>query len=189
MLRVSFLRISFLRVSFLRVVMLGVVFSMVALLVVLMAPPVAAQEAPEATDVTSADIQKFINALPRDRVSDRAIRVVEVTGDYRVGVYGVFRPQEFPGGANLHPVNTTEIYYMVEGVATLVTGGTLIDSAPASTGSSIRGSGIEGGVSRRVTKGDVIIIPGHTPHWFSELETDIEYLIIRTDPDKRLPLR
>jgi hypothetical protein len=46
------------------------------------------------------------NALPRDRVSDRPIRVVEVTGDYWVGVYGVFRPQDFPGGANLHEVNT-----------------------------------------------------------------------------------
>ena len=67
--------------------------------------------------------------------------------------------------------------------------GTLTDSTPAPTGSSLRGSGIEGGVSRRVTKGDVIIIPGHTPHWFSELETDIEYLIFRTDPDNRLPLR
>ena len=119
-----------LRVAFLRVIMLRAVFSMVALIVVLMVPPVAAQEAPQATDVTSAEIQKFINALPRDRVSDRAIRTVEVTGDYRVGVYGVFRPEEFPGGANLHPVNTTEIYYMLEGVATLVTGGTLIDSAP-----------------------------------------------------------
>jgi mannose-6-phosphate isomerase-like protein (cupin superfamily) len=178
-----------LRVAFLRVVMLRAVFSMVALFVVLMAPPVAAQEAPQATDVTSAEIQKFINALPRDRVSDRAIRTVEVTGDYRVGVYGVFRPEEFPGGANLHPVNTTEIYYMLEGVATLVTGGTLMDSTPAPAGTSIRGSGIEGGVSRRVTKGDVIIIPGHTPHWFSELETDIEYLIFRPDPDNRLPLR
>ena len=178
-----------LRVAFLRVAMLRAVFSMVALFVVLMAPPVAAQEAPQATDVTSAEIQKFINALPRDRVSDRSIRAVEVTGDYRIGVYGVFRPEEFPGSANLHQVNTTEIYYMVEGVATLVTGGTLTDPTDAPSGTGIRGSGIEGGVSRRVTKGDVIIIPGHTPHWFSELETDIEYLIIRTDPDNRIPLR
>ena len=173
----------------LRFVLPRVFLAMLATLVVLAAPPVAGQESPQATDITSAEIQKFINALPRDAVSDRPIRTVEVTGGYRVGVYGVFRPQEFPGGANLHPVNTTEIYYMVEGVATLVTGGTLIDSAPAPTGSSIRGSGIEGGVSRRITKGDVIVIPGHTPHWFSELETDIEYLIIRTDPDNRLPLR
>ena len=172
-----------------RVVFQRASFAMLAMLVILTAPPLAAQESPQATDVTSAQIQKFINALPRDRVSDRAIRTVEVIGDYRVGVYGVFRPREFPGGANLHPVNTTEIYYMIEGVATLVTGGSLIDSTPAPTGSSLRGSGIEGGVSRRVTKGDVIIIPGHTPHWFSELETDVEYLIFRPDPDNRIPLR
>ena len=44
-------------------------------------------------------------------------------------------------------------------------------------------------MSRRITKGDVVIIPGHTPHWWSELETDIEYLIFRPDPDNRLPLR
>ncbi|MEE8130793.1 MAG: hypothetical protein V3T48_10910, partial [Vicinamibacterales bacterium] len=100
-----------------------------AMLVVLMAAPVAAQETPQATDVTSADIQTFINALPRDRVSDRPIRVVEVTGDYRVGVYGVFRPKDFLGGANLHQVNTTEIYYMLEGTATLVTGGTMVSTA------------------------------------------------------------
>ncbi|MCH7749203.1 MAG: hypothetical protein IH939_14030 [Acidobacteria bacterium] len=162
---------------------------LLALLVALLATPALAQEAPQATDVTSADIQAFINALPRDRVSDRPIRVVEVTGDYRVGVYGVFRPKDFPGGANLHQVNTTEIYYMVEGVATLVTGGTLTDSTPAPSGTSIRGSGIEGGVSRRITKGDVVIIPGHTPHWWSELETDIEYLIFRSDPENRLPLK
>ena len=160
-----------------------------AMLVVLMPAPVAAQEPPQATDVTSWDIQTFINALPRDRVSDRPIRVVEVTGDYRVGVYGVFRPKDFLGGANLHQVNTTEIYYMVAGVATLVTGGTLTDLTPAPSGTSLRGSGIEGGVSRRITKGDVVIIPGYTPHWWSELETDIEYLIFRPDPDNRLPLR
>ena len=164
-------------------------YVIVALLTILLSTPLLAQDAPQATDVTSADIQKFINALPRDRVSDQPIRVVEVTGDYRVGVYGVFRPQDFPGDANLHEVNTTEIYYMVEGVATLVTGGTLTQPHPAPSGTSLRGSGIDGGVSRRVTKGDVVIIPGHTPHWWSNLETDIEYLIFRPDPDNRLSLK
>ena len=61
------------------------------------ATPVAAQTPapatpPVATDVTAADIRAFIDALPRDRVSDRPIRVVDVTGDYRVGVYAVYRP-------------------------------------------------------------------------------------------------
>ena len=58
----------------------------VPLLLLLVASLATAQDDPVATDVTSADIQKFINELPRDRVSDRPIRVVDVTDDYRVGV-------------------------------------------------------------------------------------------------------
>ena len=142
---------------------------------------------PIATDVTSEDITKFIDNLPRDRVSDRPIKSVEVTGDYRIGVYGVFRPKEFPGGSNLHQVNTTEIYYMLSGYATLVTGGTVTEARQENE-NWVRGTAIENGVSRRVVPGDVIVIPGHTPHWFSELETDLSYLIFRPDPDNRIPL-
>lgn len=142
---------------------------------------------PLATDVTAEEIAKFIDALPRDRVSDRPIKNVEVTGDYRVGVYGVFRPQEFPGGSNLHQVNTTEIYYILSGYATLVTGGEMTEARQENS-TWVRGEAIVNGVSRRVSPGDVIIIPGHTPHWFSELETDLSYLIFRPDPDNRIPL-
>lgn len=143
---------------------------------------------PVATDITATAIRQFIDALPRDRVSDNPIRGVEVTGDYRVGVYGVYRPKELPGGSNLHQVNTTEIYYMLSGYATLVTGGTMTE-ARQENANWVRGAAIEGGVSRRVGPGDVIIIPGHTPHWFSEMETDLEYLIFRPDPDNRIPLK
>ena len=142
---------------------------------------------PIATDVTAEEITKFIDALPRDRVSDRPIKNVEVTGDYRVGVYGVFRPKEFPGGSNLHQVNTTEIYYILSGYATLVTGGVMTEAVQQNE-NWVRGTAIEEGVSRRVQSGDVIIIPGHTPHWFSALETDLSYLIFRPDPDNRIPL-
>lgn len=145
---------------------------------------------PIATDVTAADIRTFLDALPRDAVSDLPIRVVDVTGDYRVGVFGVFRPKEVGGDANLHRVDTTEIYYMLAGTATLVTGGTMVDPVDSPTNpTSQRAPRIDGGVTRRVVPGDVIIIPGHTPHWWSELETDIEYLIFRPDPDNRLRLR
>lgn len=173
----------------------SVALALAAMLAAGAASPSGAQtpspaEPPEATDVTAADIRTFLDALPRDRVSDLPIRVVEVTGDYRVGVYGVYRPQDLPGDANLHRVNTTEIYYMLAGTATLVTGGTMVDPYEPSPGStSLRAPRVEGGVSRRVVPGDVVIIPGHTPHWWSELESDIEYLIFRPDPDNRLGLR
>ena len=142
---------------------------------------------PFATDLSAEEVTKFIDALPKDRVSDRPIKTVEVTGDYRIGVYGVFRPKAFAGGSNLHQVNTTEIYYMLSGYATLVTGGTMTE-AKQENPTWVRGTAIEGGVTRRVGPGDIIIIPGHTPHWFSELETDLSYLIFRPDPDNRIPL-
>ena len=153
-----------------------------------MAPPAMAQS-PEATDVLGGAIEAFIDALPRDQVSDRPIRVVDV-GGYRVGVFGVYRPKAYPGTAIMHRVRTTEIYYMLAGAGTLVTGGELIDPVEAGENStSVRGSGIKDGVSRRITVGDVVVIPGHTPHWWSEIESDIEYLIFRPDPDNRLQLR
>ncbi len=142
-----------------------------------------------ATDITANDIQSFIDNLPRDRVSDRPIRTVDITGDIRLGVFGVYRPMGVTGDVNVHLVDTTEIYYMLKGAATLVTGGTLVEPYQAPGNAAwMRAEGIEGGVTRRVVPGDVIIIPGHTPHWWSELESEIEYLIFRPDPNKRLEL-
>ncbi len=158
---------------------------------VLLAATVSAQSPVPlpATDVTSADVTAFLNALPRNAVSDKAIRTVDV-GGYRVGVFGVFRPKSVTGDANVHKTRTSEIYYMLDGAATLVTGGTLKDPklAPNST-TNLRGSGIEGGVTRRLTKGDIVVIPGNTPHWWSNLEGDISYLIFRPDPEGRMPLK
>ena len=126
-----------------------------------------------ATDVSNADIQAFINALPKDAVSDRPIRIVDV-GGYHVGVYGVLRPKTVKQEANLHQTKVTEIYYILDGNATLVTGGTLPDPKPLRAGSTtFQSTRIEGGVSRHVSKGDVVIIPGRTPHWFSSQDGDL----------------
>ena len=154
-------------------------------IVIAQTPPPATPQV--ATGLSGAEIQAFIDALPRDRVSDRPIRVVETTGDMHLGVFGVYRPDGVTGDVNVHLVDTTEIYYMLKGAATLITGGTLVEPYEANP-SWMRAKSIEGGVSRRVVPGDVIIIPGHTAHFWSELEGEIEYLIFRPDPGKRLEL-
>jgi hypothetical protein len=139
-----------------------------------------------ATDITAKDIASFIKALPKDAVSDRPIRIVNV-GGYQVGIYGVFRPRTIPGDAIRHETTTSEVYYMLSGSGTLVTGGTITGTktvvGPASAN---RGERIEGGVTRKMVAGDIVIIPGRTPHWWSQLDSDIEYLIVRPDPDSRL---
>lgn len=143
-----------------------------------------------ATYLSSEDVQNFLKALPADAISDSPIRVVDV-GGYRVGVFGVFRPKSQPGDAIAHETSTTEIYYVLDGSGTLVTGGTITDMKPPPAGRSAgpRGDKIEGGASRHVAAGDIIIIPGRTPHWWSSLDSDIHYLIYRPDPENRLRLK
>lgn len=141
----------------------------------------AAQDAPPAapaTDVTAADIEATLNALPRERITDKGIRVADV-GGYRVGVYAVFRPKsneakERPG---IHNTKVTEIYYILTGGGTLVTGGKIV------------GDHIEDGVSRHVGKGDVVLIPGHLPHWWKSLDSDITYVRLTPDPQSEQPLK
>lgn len=146
-----------------------------------------AQSSLPAVDVSAEAINAFIAALPKDQISDRPIRVVEL-GGHKAGVYGVFRPQAMAGDAIRHQTAVAEIYYMLEGSATLVTGGTITEErangiSPNHKGPNFAGSAIAGGVSRKVVPGDVIFIPGNVPHWWSSLDSDIRYLIFRTDPE------
>jgi mannose-6-phosphate isomerase-like protein (cupin superfamily) len=165
----------------------------IGIFVLLIASSAKAQTPMAATDVTAAQVQAFIKDAPRDRNSDRPIRVID-TGSYRVGVFGVFRPKDAPITATVHQTNVTETYYMLEGAGVLVTGGTL--RTPAKPRQSTLGDwtdlgsdGIEGGVSRRLSKGDVVIIPGGVPHGWASVEGDVTYLIVRSDPDKKIPLK
>ena len=155
-----------------------------------MAIPATAQTPLPATDVTAAQMKAFIDAMPKNAITDSAIRAVDVGGS-RVGIYGVFRPKSLPGDAIAHETKTTEVYVMLEGAGTLVTGGTIVGTVkqPTGRGSGPRGEKIEGGVSRRVTVGDVIVIPGRTPHWWSSLEGDIRYMIVRADPVGTMTLK
>ncbi len=58
-----------------------------------------------------------------------------------------------------------DIVYVLEGTATFVTGGTVTGGENAGPGET-RGGELHGGESRTITKGDVIIVPAGTPHWF-----------------------
>jgi len=72
----------------------------------------------------------------------------------------------------------TDIIYVLEGTATLVAGGTTIDAKTIEP-EEIRGKESRGGESRVVTKGDVVIIPNGTPHWFKEVKGSINYYVVK----------
>jgi mannose-6-phosphate isomerase-like protein (cupin superfamily) len=163
------------------------------ILIALIATTANAQAPTAATDITAAQIQAFIKGAPRDHNTDRPIRVIDA-GSYHVGLFGVFRPKDAPISASVHQTNVTETYYVLDGAGVLVTGGKLkepVKPRESTLGNwmDLGSSGIEGGVSRRVTKGDVVIIPGGVPHGWASVESDVTYLIVRSDPDKKIPLK
>jgi quercetin dioxygenase-like cupin family protein len=82
-----------------------------------------------------------------------------------------------PGMAEIHALDT-DIIYVMEGSATFVTGGTAVDAKQIAP-DEIRGLRIEGGVTRQLSKGEVIIVPNNTPHWFKEVNGAFLYYTIK----------
>jgi uncharacterized protein GlcG (DUF336 family)/mannose-6-phosphate isomerase-like protein (cupin superfamily) len=82
-----------------------------------------------------------------------------------------------PGQAEIH-TRDTDIIYVIDGSATLVTGGAAV-GAKETAPDELRGSAIEGGETRRIAKGDVITVPAGTPHWFKDVKGPIAYYTVK----------
>ena len=80
--------------------------------------------------------------------------------------------REKAAGALAHAGNT-EMHYILEGSGTVVTGGTVVRGAAGAPAT------IQGGETRQVKKGDVIIVPENSPHWYKEVTSPITYLEVR----------
>jgi glc operon protein GlcG len=82
-----------------------------------------------------------------------------------------------PGLAEIHTLDT-DIIYVLDGTATFVTSGTAVETKEIAP-NEIRGSRIDGGDTRQLAKGDVIIVPNGTPHWFKEVGGTFLYYTIK----------
>jgi mannose-6-phosphate isomerase-like protein (cupin superfamily) len=71
------------------------------------------------------------------------------------------------GNAAVHE-KEAELFYVIDGSATLVTGGKLANEKRTDA-TNLNGSAIEGGTPRKIAKGDWILVPENTPHWFSPI--------------------
>jgi len=147
-----------------------------------------------AVDVTQADLRATLRQAPAAGVMDQQIRVVDI-GKYNVAVGVLHRAAAAKQTAISH-AQVTEVYHIIEGSGTLVTGGEMVDPVPSPpegdtvkvlVGPSTSGSAIRGGQSRKVGPGDVIVIPPGVAHWFSAMESDMNYLVVRVDADHVLP--
>jgi mannose-6-phosphate isomerase-like protein (cupin superfamily) len=72
----------------------------------------------------------------------------------------------------------TDIIYITDGEATFVTGGTMVGGKMSKAGQWL-GTDIQGGETRHLSKGDVVIVPAGTPHWFKEVPSGVNYLLVK----------
>ena len=85
--------------------------------------------------------------------------------------------REKPGMAEVH-VKDTDIIYVLEGTATFVTSGIVVE--PKTTApDEIRGASIQGGETRQLVKGDVIVVPNGSPHWFQQVSGPFLYYVVK----------
>jgi mannose-6-phosphate isomerase-like protein (cupin superfamily) len=133
------------------------------------APPPAPPAPPPGSPATFKAAAELAEVLKKagPTAAGMSTSAVSNTDQYRINV--VHRSK--PAGALAHAGNT-ELHYIVDGSGTVVTGGTIV-----------RGEGtaatIQGGESRRVAKGDAIVIPASSPHWYSAVDGTITYLEVR----------
>ncbi len=85
--------------------------------------------------------------------------------------------REASGMVEIHSKDT-DIIYVLDGTATIVTGGTIVDGKTTAP-DEIRGASIQGGDTRRLVKGDVMIVPNGVPHWFTKVTNPFNYYVVK----------
>ena len=152
-----------------------------------------------ATYISNDEIQAYVRKAQAEKLTDQQIRDVEI-GKAHVGIGVVHR-----GRLTAPPPNSvaehdlvSEVYHVISGSGTLVTGPDLVDKQrrPADletvrlfNGPGHNAAAIRNAATHDLTVGDVVVIPAGTGHYFTRIDDHITYLMIRMDPDKVTPLK
>jgi mannose-6-phosphate isomerase-like protein (cupin superfamily) len=155
------------------------------------------QATPPVVGITAAEIDRVLKYTGSEgAATDRQMRVVDA-GGYHVGI-GVLRRGPTRAGAPVGAIShsrVTEVFYIVSGGGTLVTGGTVENERPfppetefvrLAVGPSSGGT-FKGGDRRRVAPGDVVVVPAGVAHGFDDVTDQVTYLSVRPDPAGVLP--
>jgi len=134
------------------------------------APRAGASASPAAKSYASAgDVAAVVAKLRADRKDNQALvsqsllqlAPYNVSIEYRAAV----------ANAAVHD-KEAELFYVIDGSATLTTGGTLV-GATRPNPDNATGTAIQGGTSQHVAKGDFAMVPEGVPHWFSAIDGSV----------------
>ena len=124
---------------------------------------------PTKTYSTAADVAALLAKAKADHKDGQPTVVERILTLAPYGVNLEYRTAVGP--AAVHE-KEAEMFYVLDGSATLVTGGKLANEKRTNA-ENLTGTGIEGGKSQAVAKGDVIMVPENMPHWFSAIDGTI----------------
>ena len=138
----------------------------------LLAMPAFAQRTITEQDTTgvylsASDLAAAVARLPKNPLA--AVPAFKI-GPFNVNVEHRLGAPVAAQAASVHGTDA-ELFYMIDGTATLVTGGTLVEGTQ--TGNDWRGKGIAGGKEQKMSKGDFMVVPAGVPHWFTNIDGNI----------------
>jgi mannose-6-phosphate isomerase-like protein (cupin superfamily) len=141
-----------------------------ASLITLLVASAALAQQPAVPDMklfaSSADVQALIANAKKIRTEGQALvsQPIVALAPYRASL----EYRASIGTAAIHE-KEAELFYVIDGTATLVTGGKIVNEKRINP-DNLNGTAIEGGASRPVAKGDFFMVPEGTAHWFSEIQ-------------------
>jgi len=151
------------------------------------------------TYIPNDEIQAYVKKAIAEKRTDQQVRDIDI-GKSHVGIGVVHRGKlaaPAPESVAEHDL-VSEVYHIIEGSATLVTGPDLVgrkrrpadlETVRLFNGPGNNSASIRNGVPHELKAGDVIVIPAGTGHWFTKIDDHITYLMVRIDPDKVTPVR
>jgi mannose-6-phosphate isomerase-like protein (cupin superfamily) len=159
---------------------------MLTLFALLLGLAAGEQQAASGTVISADEIAATLKQSIANNTVDQPIKLADLPGGHKASV-ALLRRTKPETSALIHDY-VTEIYQIVEGSGTLVSGGTLMDPKESDltrVNAGMSHTGMHhGGESRKVKPKDVIIVPAGMAHRFSELDGPIVYLVYRFEPKR-----
>jgi mannose-6-phosphate isomerase-like protein (cupin superfamily) len=149
--------------------------------------------------IPKSEIEAYIQRAIAKHIIDQQVRSVDL-GRSQVGV-GLVRRERLTSPETSEVAEheqISEVYYIIEGSATLLTGPDLIEpkrrpdnlkTVREQNGPGYNSKSIKDPVTNELKAGDMIVIPAGTGHWFTRIDDHITYVMVRIDPDKVVPTK
>lgn len=154
-----------------------------------------------ATYIPKSELDAYTAKAIQYRLVDQQVRSVDI-GKLQIGIGMVTRGKLAADpnrkGAVAEHEQVSEVYHVIDGEATLLTGPDIVNPAkrPADertvrlqNGPGYNGDSIRQPMVTHLKAGDMMIIPAGTGHLFTEIPDHITYMMVRIDPDKVVPTK